>query len=98
MADKVNMVYTGPDGLVFDQIAVFNEGNRRAEKGKTYEVDLATADSLDVYEGWNEEGEDSPVEQIEAQRGDEGPKTMEEINQELKSGGPGENEENEGDE
>lgn len=86
--NTVEMTYQGPDGLVFEEIAIFNDGNRRAEKGQTYSVDEATAEDLDIYEGWSRSGDKNVTEELEAQQ-DSGDESMEDLNARLAEGGEG---------
>jgi len=71
--DKVQVKYSGPDGLVFDSIAVYNDGEGRVQQGQSYSVPESVAAELEVYEGWSRGGEDSVVEQVESQKGEAGP-------------------------
>lgn len=60
--EMVSMKYSGPDGLVFDSVAPYNEGNRFMQKNAVYSVPEDVAEELDIYEGWSREGEESVAE------------------------------------
>ncbi len=65
--DLVEMEYSGPDGHVQDEVAPYNDGNRRVYAGDKVAIPEDLAEYLNIFEGWNftsagKVGEDDTVD------------------------------------
>lgn len=63
----VELVYEGPDGLYQDEVAPYNDGDRKMKNGKTYSVPQEVAERLLFFDGWAKAGEVSATAETEKQ-------------------------------